>query len=329
MKAYFRLRRRILGRLLAELGWVRLLLLGGFVLAVAGNGLFVLARHPLGQWAVPAVVGLLAASLHRHRSDLTFLHLMAPGYRRWLALEYAAGSAPVAVVLLGFGLLLPALLTVLLAALAATLPAAKARAARRRGRSAFRSEAYEWVSGFRQIGAWLWWLGLLAGAVWWRQHGVAPALALGLWVLLLTPLYGTAEPWPMLLPVLGQPGPWLMRRIGWAVLYFFLTAAPFVWLLGTGVAGWLAAVAMVLWGAAVLGLVVLAKYAFYPNGMLIRLTQVATVALAVLAVSSPVYVVLLAAALLGLLWKSRSRLGTYRPDGHVSETQPPRKASGT
>lgn len=314
MKAYFRLRRRVLGRQLAELGWWRAVLLGAMLLAVASKALFTMASHPAGQWALPLLVGLLVASLHRRRSDITFLHLTAPGFRRWLALEYAAWSTPAAAVLLGFGLPVPAGLTVGLAASAALLPAAKAPAARKRSRSAFRSEAHEWVSGFRQSCAWLWWLGLLAGAVGWRQYAVAPALALGLWVLLLTPVYGTPEPELMLAAVLRRPRSWLVRRVGLGVLYFTLTAAPLALLLGTGEGGWGAAVALLVWGAMVLLLVVLAKYAFYPSGPLIRLTQIGVVALALLAVSNSIYGALLVAALLGLLWKSRHRLSSYRPD---------------
>ena len=62
-------------------------------------------------------------------------------------------------------------------------------------------------------------------------------------------------------------------------------------------------------------MVVLAKYAFYPHATLGRLTQagVVVVGLSVLS-SNPAYGVLLVACFLGLLLKSRSKLGQYREE---------------
>ncbi|MBC8082413.1 MAG: hypothetical protein H7Z21_04320, partial [Hymenobacter sp.] len=189
MKFYFRLRLRILSRQLAELGWWRGLLLAPVLVAAIGNGLVGLARHETGQWVVPPLLLLLVLSQHRRRADLDFLHLSAPGFRPWLAVEYALWSGPAVLVLLRFGRVGAALLTLVLGPLAAWVPAARTQATTRHGRSVFRSEAFEWVSGFRQAGLWVGWLALVLAAGWWRPYPVAPALALGAWVLLLTALY--------------------------------------------------------------------------------------------------------------------------------------------
>ena len=313
MKSYFLLRMRVLGRQLAELGWWRLVLLGALTLLAAGRGLVLVAPHPVGQWLVPLAVALVTLNQHRRRADLDFLHLAAPGFRPWLAAEYVLWSVPAALGLLGFGQLGVALLTVALAPLAAWVPAVRVRTATRHGGSVFRSEAFEWVSGFRQAGAGWWWLALGLAAGWWRQYPVAPALALGAWVLLLTAFYATPEPWTMLLPVLRQPGAWLGRRVGLGLLYFLLTAAPFAWLLGTGPAGWAGAGALLLWGTGVLTMVVLARYAFYPSAVLVRLTQGGVVVISLL-VGHPIYPVLLLVAFFGLIWKSRQQLATFRHD---------------
>lgn len=116
----------------------------------------------------------------------------------------------------------------------------------------------------------------------------------------------------MLLPALRRPQAWLWRRVGLALLYFALTAAPFAWLLGTTRAS--GAGALLLWGGAVQIMVVLARYAFYPNALLVRLTQGAVVAVACLLFGHPVYPVLLLVAFFGLIWKSRRQLSTFRND---------------
>ncbi len=314
MKVYLQLRLRILGRLLVELGWWRLALLGPLLMLGAARAAVVLAPHPAGQWLLPLAVGLSIASQHRHRPDLDFLQLTAPRFRPWVAAEYVLWSAPVALVLLIFGRVGAAGLTVALAALAAWVPAARARGSSRYRRSLLRSEALELVSGFRQTGAWLWWLLLLGAAVWWRQYPVGPAVALGVWVLLLAGCYGTPEPWPLLLPALRGPGAWLRRRVALALLYFLLTASPFAWLLHETSAGLGGVALLLLWGAAVLAMVVLARYAFYPDVLLVRLTQSGVVVVTVLAAGHPVFPALLLVAFFGLIWKSRRRLSTFRQD---------------
>ncbi|MBD2716963.1 hypothetical protein KBK19_18100 [Microvirga sp. STR05] len=126
--------------------------------------------------------------------------------------------------------------------------------------------------------------------------------------------YGTPEPWTLLLPALRQPGTWLQRRVGLALLYFGLTALPFAWVMGSGPAGRGGAALLMLWGTALLIMIVLARYAFYPSAVLVRLTQGAVLALSVLAAGHPVYPALLAVAFFGLIWKSRQRLSTFRHD---------------
>ncbi|MBO0358958.1 hypothetical protein J0X19_13450 [Hymenobacter sp. BT186] len=313
MKAYFLLRWRVLSRQLVELGWWRPLLLAPVLIAAAGNALVVLSRHPTACWLLPPLLFLLTTSQHRRRADLEFLHLAAPDFRKWVAAEYAFWTVPVMLVLLGFGQFGAAALAIALVPLAAWLPPARARTSTRHRRSVFRSEAFEWVSGFRQTKAGWVWGGLLLTACWWHQYPLAPALALGAWVLTLSALYATPEPWTMLLPALRQPGAWLRRRVGLGLLYFVLTAAPFAWLMGAASAGWGGAVAL-LWGVAVLIMVVLTRYAFYPHALLVRLTQGAVVAVACLLFGHPVYPVLLLVAFFGLIWKSRRQLAVFRHD---------------
>lgn len=312
MKAYLLLRWRVLERQLAELGWWRILLLGALLVITLGMALVTLSRHTAGQWLLPPVAFLLTSSQHRQRTDLDFLHLTAPRFRPWLAVEYALWSLPVAVVLCGFGRVGAALLTLALVPLVAWMPPARRRSTAQQAHSLFRSEAFELVSGTRQLGVRWAWLLLILGAWWWRQYAVAPAVALGVWVLLLASVYATPEPWTMLLPALRQPRAWLWWRVGMALLYFALTAAPFAWLLGTTRAG--GAGALLLWGGAVQAMVVLARYAFYPNALLVRLTQGAVVAVACLLFGHPVYPVLLLVAFFGLMWKSHQQLSTFRND---------------
>lgn len=314
MKAYFLLRWLVLSRQLVELGWWRPLLLAPVLLAAVGNALVVLSRHPTAQWLLPLVVFFLTVSQHRRRSDLVYLRITAPDFRQWLAAEYVLWSMPVVVVLLGFGRLDVVALAVVLVPLAAWVPPAQARTSTLHQRSVFRSEAFEWVSGFRQTGAGWVWGGLMLAAGWWHQYPLAPALALGAWVLTVSALYATPEPSTMLLPALRQPSQWLWRRVALGLLYFVLTAAPFAWLVGAASAGWGGAAALLLWGMAVLIMVVLARYAFYPHALLVRLTQGAIVAVACLLFGHPVYPVLLLVAFFGLIWKSCRQLSAFRHD---------------
>ena len=52
IKAYLRLRGRVLGRQLRELGWWRLLLVGAFLLAFAGLLFTQLSLDPRGRWVL-------------------------------------------------------------------------------------------------------------------------------------------------------------------------------------------------------------------------------------------------------------------------------------
>ena len=262
---------------------------------------------------VPLLVLLLLGSQHRRRTDLDFLHLTAPGFRPWLAAEYVLWSLPAVLVLVGFQRVGAGLLTVALAPLAAWVPAARAQTTAQHKRSVLRSEAFEWVSGFRQTSAWLGWLALVAAAGWWRQYGLAPALALGVWVFYVSSFYATPEPWTMLLPALQQPGAWLRRRVALGLLCYGATAAPFVLLLGVSQAGWAGAGGLLLWGAVVLAMMVLARYAFYPHALLVRLTQGAVMVTALL-FGHPIYPALLLVTFFGLIWKSRQQLSTFRHD---------------
>ncbi|AII54104.1 hypothetical protein [Hymenobacter sp. APR13] len=313
MKGYLWLRLQIGGRLLAELGWWRLALLGPFLLLSVARAFVVLAPHAAGQWLVPLLVALFIVSQHRRRPDLAFLQLTAPRFRPWLAAEYGLWSFPAVAALLAFGQLGAALLTLGLAVAAAWLPAARPEDSKKRRRSLMRSEALELVSGLRQTAAAVWWPLLLAGAAWGRQYPEVPALALVVWLLLLAGCYGNPEPWTLLLPALRQPGAWLRRRVGLALLYLLLTAAPFAGLLALGPAGAGGAGLLLLGGAVLLTMVVLARYAFYPDALLVRLTQGAILSLTLLA-GQPVFPALLLVAFAGLLWKSRQRLSTFRQD---------------
>ncbi|OWP62621.1 hypothetical protein CDA63_13345 [Hymenobacter amundsenii] len=112
MKYYLRLRVRLLGRELRELGWWRLLALGTLLGLAIGRALFTAAAHPALAWAIPGGIALFVLSLHRRRADLPFLHLATPEFRVWLAAEYALSSLPAALVLLAWSRPGPALLTV-------------------------------------------------------------------------------------------------------------------------------------------------------------------------------------------------------------------------
>lgn len=312
MKHYLLLRLRTQLRQWAELGWWRALLLLFIGAGALAQLLRVLGQYPAAQWALPPLLLLSVAGAHRQRPDLAFLQLSAPLFRRWLLGEYALlgllGAAP----LLAFGYWLSALLTVLLPPLAAWLPPAAERTARRH-RSPLRAEAFEWVSGMRRRLGWLLWLALLAGAAWQRQQSMGPLLGLVGWLLVVVSFYDTPEPELMLLTAARSPGQWLRARLGWAWLHFGLTAAPFLGLMALGPAGGGGAVLLAGWSLLVLTMVVLAKYTFYPNVTILRYAQSGVVALSFLILAHPpVYGSLLTAALLGLIWRSRYRLRTYR-----------------
>ena len=308
LQAYLHLRARLLGRLLREVGWLRLALLGPVLLAIGGRALTLAAGHPRGRWAVPVAVALMLASAHRQRADLRFLASSAPAYRRWLAVEYGLLGLPGALVLLLFGDWGAAVLTLGLASGAAWLPPAReSRRTRHRARSWFRSEAFEWVSGMRGSGLWVWPV-LLAGAVWQRASPLGPVVALGCWLLVVLGSYGTPEPVSMLALAARTPRQFLRRRLALGVGYAALTAAPFGWLLAAGPAGVGGMAAAGIFWLGLVALLILTKYAFYPNTMHIRTTQALVVGVALALPGNPVYPVLLLVAVGGLLWQSQHRL---------------------
>ncbi|GAB2782616.1 hypothetical protein HNQ93_002194 [Hymenobacter luteus] len=313
MRNYLLLRARLLVRLLRELGWWRLLLLGGLLGLATARALVVAAGSAKAAWLVPVVVAGLLWSLHRQRPDFLFLQLTAPGFRPWLAAEYALLSLPAAGVLVGCGRPGAALLTLVLAAGVALAPPATARAGRRHRQSMFRSVAFEWVGASRRRGAGLLWLGLLGAAAATRHTATGPALAVVGWLLVLLEVYGPVEPWAWLLPALTSPGRWLRGRVGWGLLYFGLTVAPLAAVLAQGPAGAGGTAALLLWCAVVLTMVVLAKYAFYPHATLARLTQAGAVVVGFSILgSNPAFGALLAACFLGLGLKSHRRLAYYQ-----------------
>jgi hypothetical protein len=308
LRAYLHLRRQLVGRWLLEIGWVRLAFLGMMLSAAGGRALVVAATHPRGQWAVPVAVLLLLASAHRQRADVRFLATSAPGFRRWLAVEYLLWALPVALLLACFQDWGPAALVLILAPWSAWLPPAReSRSTRHRARSLFRSEAFEWVGGMRQGGRWAW-PALLAGAIWQHESPLGPVVALGGWLLLLVACYGTPEPLTMLVLAARSPDQFLGRRLGLGLGYAALTAAPFFWLLAAGPAGVRGAVVVATAWLGLVGLLIMTKYAFYPNATHIRTTQALVVGVALTLVGHPVYPVLLLVAVGGLTWQSRRRL---------------------
>ncbi|SFP80845.1 hypothetical protein [Hymenobacter arizonensis] len=307
--AYLLMRRRLAGRLLLEIGWVRLALLVPMLLAVVGRAVVLAASSPGWQWAVPVSVALLVASAHRQRSDLRFLAISAPAYRWWLAVEYLLWVVPVAVVLALFQHWAAAGLTLLLAPGAAALPPVReALGTRHKSQSWFRSEAFEWVSGMR-TGGWAWPV-LLAGAGWQHASPLGPVLALAGWLLVVVACYGTPEPVTMVALGARSARQFLGRRLILGLGYAALTAAPFWWLLAVGPAGIGGAVAVAVAWLGLVGLIILTKYAFYPNATHIRTTQALVVGVALALPGNPVYPVLLLVATGGLIWQSQRRLRT-------------------
>ena len=306
--AYLRLRARLAGRVLREIGWVRLALLAPVVVAAIGRVLVVAAPHPVGRWALAVGSALVLASAHRQRADFRFLTISAPRFRQWVAVEYTVAAVPVAAGLLGFGAWGAAGLTLLLAPGVAWLPpAVEARSTRQRARSPVRSEAFEWVSGLRR-GGWLGWAALLAGAGWQHASPLGPVLALAGWLLVLVGCYGTPEPLSMLALAAHTPRQFLGRRLRLGLGYAALTAAPFWWLLAVGPAGPGGALAVGVAWLGLVGLVILTKYAFYPSALHIRTSQALVVGVALVMPGHPVYPVLLLVAVGGAIWQSQRRL---------------------
>jgi len=314
-RAYLALRLRLLGRLLREIGWWRLALAG----ALLGLGLLqtleTLRAHAAGCWLVPPLVGWSVAAAHRRREDAQFLTGLAPDYRPWLAAEYALLTLPTVLGLLALRAPGAAALTLGLVALAAWVPPARAGAAtRHRWRSPFRSEAFEWVGGMRASkGLWLW--PVLVGLVaWQRAVPLAPVVALLVWLLVAAAGYGTPEPATMLALAARTPRQFLRQRLRLGLGYAALTAAPFWVVLGAGSAGWGAALAVALFWLGLLSLVILCKYAFYPNASHIRSTQALLLAVGLLGAWHPAYPPFMLAAAGGLVWQSRRRLRALLAD---------------
>jgi len=307
--AYLRLRGRLLGRLAREIGALRLLILLPFVFMSVGQALAVATKHPWWQWAVPVVVAWALLGAHRHRGDYRFLATTAPGFRAWLAWEYALLALPIVVVLLAGRAYAPAVLLLVLAPLVAWAPPkGEDRASRHRWRSPFRSEAFEWVSGMRATrGMWLWPV-LVGLAGWQRASPLAPAAALLVWLLVVLACYGTAEPAPMLALAARSPASFLRRRLQLGLGYAAATAVPFWGLLASGPAGWGGTLAVAGAWLALVALFIFTKYAFYPMETHFRLTQGLVLGVALLLLGNPLYPVLLLVAAVGLPWQSRRRL---------------------
>lgn len=307
--AYLRLRGQLLGRLLREIGWLRLAQVGPLLGLGLLQMLASLVRQRYGLWAVPLLLAGLLLAAHRRRADLPFLASAAPGFRPWLAVEYALLALPVALGLLALRAAGPALGTLALAAGVAWAPPVRAGAAARpRWRSLFRSEAFEWVGGMRAAkGLWLW--PLLVGLVaWQRASSLAPVAGLLGWLLVVAACYGTPEPATMLALAARTPGQFLRRRLVLGLGYAAVTAAPFWLVLGAGPAGWGAGLAVALFWLGLLSLLVLCKYAFYPNASHIRTTQGLLLAIGLLGAWHPAYPPLMLAAAGGLVWQSQRRL---------------------
>jgi len=306
LRAYLRLRLRLLGRLLREIGWLRLALFVPMLGLMGLQALVVLGGYPLGRWLVPLLVAWSVLAAHRQRADGPFLASTAPGFRPWLATEYVLLTLPVVLGLLALRAYGPAACLPGLAALVAWAPPARAGAAtRHRWRSPVRSEAFEWVGGLRAAGGLALWPVLVGLATWQRALPVAALVA---WLLVVVSCYGVPEPLPMLALAARSAGQFLRRRLVLGLGYAAGTAAPFGLLLAWGPAGVGGALAVVLFYLTLVGLVILAKYAFYPNATHLRTTQALVVSLALLGMMHPAYPVLLLVALVGLRWQSMRRL---------------------
>jgi len=314
MSAYFLLRLRLVGRLLLELGWWRLLLLGAMLLATGSKALLTAVQHPVGQWAVPVLGAWMCFSAHQRRADIQFLHMVAPDFRWWLGVEYTLLLSPAVGMLLLYGGVGAAVVTIGLMVAVPWLPVSASRGSTQRRHSLFRAEAFEWVSGWRQGWGALAWLVLLGVSCWQQQHAMVAAGAAVLWLFWTLSCYGSAEPPTMLLTAARGVGSFLWRRLLLLWMYYFLTVAPLLVVMAVGPATWVGAAGVLLWSLAVLGSALLAKYAFYPSAFLGRSTQAGIVVLGLLFAVNTVYGAMFVAALPVLLAKSRRSLGAFRYD---------------
>lgn len=309
LRAYLALRLRLLGRLLREIGWLRLSLVGPLLGMGLLQGVASLGTHPAGRWLVPLLVGWSILAAHRQRADAQFLASAVPDCRPWLAAEYTLLALPAALGLLALGAPTAAGLTLGLAALVAWVPPARAGVAtRHRWRSPFRSEAFEWVGGMRASKGLFIWPVLVGLAAWQRALPLAPVAALLAWLAVVVAGYGEPEPVTMLGVAVRVPGQFLRRRLGLGLGYAAATALPFWLLLGWGPAGAGAAVAVALFWLGLLSLVILCKYAFYPHATHIRSTQGLLLLVGLLGAWHPAYPPLMLAFAGGLVWQSQRRL---------------------
>ncbi len=307
--AYLSLRLRLFGRLLREIGWLRLAL----VVPLLGLGLLqvlaTLRGQPRAVWLAPVLVAWALFGAHRQRADAQFLASTAPGFRPWLAVEYGLLALPAALGLLLVRAAGPAVLLLVLAALVAWAPPARPDSpTRHRWRSLFRSEAFEWVSGMRATKGLIIWPVLVGLATWQRASPLAPVLALVSWLLVVLACYGEPEPVAMLALAARTPEQFLRRRLVLGLGYAAATAAPFWLLLGVGPAGGGAALAVALFWLALVTLLILTKYAFYPNATHMRTTQGLVLAIGLGGAWHPAYPPLMLAIAGGLVWQSRRRL---------------------
>lgn len=311
LRAYLALRLRLLGRLLREIGWLRLALVGPLLSLGLLQGLAVLRAHPAGCWLVPPLVGWSVLAAHRQRADAQFLAGLVPDCRPWLAAEYALLGLPLALGLLALRAPGAAGLTLGLAALAAWVPPARAGVAtRHRWRSPFRSEAFEWVGGMRASKGLLIWPVLVGLAFWQRALPMVPVATLLVWLLVVVAGYGEPEPVTMLAVAVAArtPRQFLRRRLALGLGYAAATALPFWVMLGLGQAGPAGAVAVALFWLGLLGLVILCKYAFYPNATHMRSAQSLLLAVGLLGAWHPAYPPLMLVFAGGLIWQSQRRL---------------------
>jgi len=149
---------------------------------------------------------------------------------------------------------------------------------------------------------------LVGLAVWQRALPLVPVAALVVWLLLVVACYGEPEPVTMLAVAARTPGQFLRRRLALGLGYAAATALPFWLLLGLGSAGAGAALAVALFWLGLLTLVILCKYAFYPNATHIRSTQSLLLAVGLLGAWHPAYPPFMLAAAGGLVWQSQRRL---------------------
>lgn len=308
LHAYLSLRLRLLGRLLREIGWLRLALVVPLLGLVMLQVLATLRGQPRATWLAPVLVAWALLGAHRQRADARFLATTTPGFRPWLAVEYGLLALPAALGLLVVRAVGPAVLLLGLTPLVAWAPPARADSpTRHRWRSPFRSEAFEWVSGMRATKGLLIWPALVGLATWQRASPGAPVGALVVWLLVVVACYGEPEPVAMLALAVRTPEQFLRRRLGLGLGYAAVTAAPFWLLLGVAAGGG-AALAVALFWLALVALLLLTKYAFYPNATHIRITQGLVLAIGLGGAWHPAYPPLMLAIAGGLVWQSRRRL---------------------